>query len=377
MAREEGFLQRIAGRPDVRGGRVPVSLHTRIAWVRSQWTAIVQISLGAAIAWVIAHTVIGHEQPFFAPVAAILVIFAGAGGRRQNTIELFFGVSVGVLIGEGLILVIGRGWWQIGVIVALAAMAATFLGMRGLARTQAATSASLLAAIVPVTSGNPAVVRFVDAVVGGLVGLAMALLIPGNPARRANRDMQVVLGSLDEALRQIETALRLGDAGPAWTALQQLRAAQPAITGLETTVANADEIARYSPLRWGQRGHVERYVIAIRDVDNAIRDTRVLARRVHTMLRRGERAFPGIPEAVGLLQLSVGVFADDIAAEDAYDEARRQLIDAAKLATRALPDAATINDAAVVAQVRAIASDLLYATGWTVAQVDRAMGSAQ
>ncbi|MGH1565476.1 FUSC family protein [Mumia sp. DW29H23] len=377
MAHEQGFLERIGNGVDVRGGRVPVSLRTRLQWVRGQLTAIAQISIGAAVAWVIAHDVIGHQQPFFAPIAAILVIFAGSGGHRRITLELFAGVALGVLVGEGLISVIGRGWWQIGVIVALAAIAATLIGLRGLARTQAATSASLLAAIAPVMSGNPAVVRFVDAVVGGLVGLAMALLIPGNPARRANKEMQGVLRTLDQALRNIELALRLDDAGPAWTALQQVRGLQPAIDNLATTVSAADEIVRYSPLRWRQRSHVERYVVAIRDVDNAIRDTRVLARRAHTMLRRGEHSFTGMPEAVRLLQEAVGTFADDIAEEDAYDEARQRLIEAAKLATAALPEAATINDAAIVAQVRSIASDLLYATGWTVAQVDRALGSGR
>lgn len=372
MVSGQGFLDRISG-DDARGVPMPVSLHTRAQWVRAQMTSIVQISVGAALAWVIAHDLVGHQQPFFAPVAAILVIFAGTGGRRRITVELFIGVSVGVLIGESLISVIGRGWWQLGVIVALAGTAATFLGLRGLARNQAATSASLLAAIVPVMPGNPAVARFVDAVIGGLVGLAMALLIPGNPVRRVNRGMQPVLTTLGQALRRIELALRLEDAGPAWTALQQVRGLQPAIESLTTTVSNADEIARYSPLRWRQRGHVERYVVAVRDVDNAIRDTRVLARRVHTMLRRGEHSFTGMPEAVRLLREAVEVFADDIAEKDAYDEARRQLIEAARMATKALPEAATINDAAVVAQVRSIASDLLYATGWTVAQVDRAL----
>ncbi|WP_228552057.1 hypothetical protein, partial [Mumia zhuanghuii] len=127
------------------------------------------------------------------------------------------------------------------------------------------------------------------------------------------------------------------------------------------------------PLRWRQRSHVDRYVVAIRDVDNAVRDARVLARRVHTMLRKGERSFEGMPEAVSLLQEAVGIFADDIAAAEAYDEARTKLVEAARMATVALPTAATINDAAIVAQVRALASDLLYATGMTQAQVDRAL----
>ncbi|KHL18559.1 UNVERIFIED_CONTAM: hypothetical protein LK11_06675 [Mumia flava] len=341
--------------------------------VRAETTSLVQVAVAAGLAWFVAHDLVGHPQPFFAPVAAILVIYGGAGGRWRITVELVVGVSVGVLVGELLIMVIGRGAWQIMVIVFLAVAAATFLGLRGLARTQAATSASLLAAIAPLSSGDPAIGRFIDASVGGLVGLALVLLVPMNPVRRLDSQVKRVLAGLSIALRDIEASLRLGDAGPAWTALQEARGLQPVIESLGGTVDSAAEVARLSPLRWRQRTHVDLYVSAVRDVDNAVRDTRVLARRVHTMLRHGERSPDGMPEAVGLLHRSVGVFADDLSLQYAFDEARSQLIEAARLATTALPSAATINDAAVVAQVRAIASDLLYATGMTQAQVDRAL----
>ncbi|PJJ48285.1 uncharacterized membrane protein YgaE (UPF0421/DUF939 family) [Mumia flava] len=373
MARGQGFLTRVGERADARTTRLPSSLRSRLIAVRAETTSLVQVAVAAGLAWFVAHDLVGHPQPFFAPVAAILVIYGGAGGRWRITVELVVGVSVGVLVGELLIMVIGRGAWQIMVIVFLAVAAATFLGLRGLARTQAATSASLLAAIAPLSSGDPAIGRFIDASVGGLVGLALVLLVPMNPVRRLDSQVKRVLAGLSIALRDIEASLRLGDAGPAWTALQEARGLQPVIESLGGTVDSAAEVARLSPLRWRQRTHVDLYVSAVRDVDNAVRDTRVLARRVHTMLRHGERSPDGMPEAVGLLHRSVGVFADDLSLQYAFDEARSQLIEAARLATTALPSAATINDAAVVAQVRAIASDLLYATGMTQAQVDRAL----
>lgn len=365
------FVDRFAPRSDLPDSRVPMSVSTRLSNLRQQLTPIVQLSVGAGIAWFIAHNLIGHSQPFFAPVAAVVSIAAAIGQRRQLVVQLVLGVSVGILVGELLIQLIGRGGWQITVIVALAAATATLIGLKGLARTQAATSAVLLAAVVPVAgSGNPATNRFVDALTGGLVGLAMTIVVPGNPVRRVDQEVQKVLRGLGAALDQIANSLELRDAGPAWTALHQARALQPTIEGLGATISGADEVARISPLRWGQRDHVRLYSLVLRDIDNAVRDVRVLARRVHTMIRLREQPPEGMDVAVRSLSEAVAIFSDDLAEHERFDEARDKLVSAARTALESLPRVLTVNGAATAAQVRATASDLLYATGLTPPEID-------
>ncbi|MGH3424113.1 MAG: FUSC family protein, partial [Nocardioidaceae bacterium] len=148
---------RLTNISDRRESRVPMSLRTRWANIREDRTPIIQLSVGAGIAWLVAHDIVGHTQPFFAPIAAILIVVVGATQRRRTAFELVLGVSVGILIGELLIIVIGRGGWQITIVVGLAVLVSTFLGLRGFARNQSATSAALIAAIGPVAgASNPA-----------------------------------------------------------------------------------------------------------------------------------------------------------------------------------------------------------------------------
>lgn len=349
----------------------PMSMAERAALLSQRKSLILQLSLGASLAWFVAAELIGHVQPFFAPVAAAIVIAAGIGQRRSVVAELVLGVSIGVLAGEVIVLWIGRGTWQLAAVVALAVALASVLGLKGVALMQSATSAILLVAVLPLgTVGNPAVARFVDALVGGAVGLVITAVVPLNPVRLLDREVQRVLRGLAAVLDRVALALRLPDPGVAWTALQAARALQPTIEGLTGASATASEVSRIAPLRWSQRDHVQAYASTVRDLDNAVRDARVLARRVAAMLRHGEAAPAGVEEAIVSLAGAVRIFSEYLQDNQRFDEAQQQLISAARAATRALPETASMNTSTVVAQVRSLAADLLYATGSSVAQVD-------
>lgn len=333
--------------------------------------------MATAAAYAVSTGVLGHQQAFFAPVAAVIVIIAGAGQRARTLIELVVGVALGVLVGELLILLIGRGGWQIATVVALTVVAATLVGLKGLALTQAANSSVLLAAVVPAAgAGNPAVTRFLDAIVGGLCGLAMVLLLPRNPVRDIDTQVQRLLDRLADVLERTARALRTGDAGLAEAALVDARGAQSVMDDVSSTALLVVEIARMSPVRWRQRGDVARYIASVPDLDNALRDSRVLARRAGAMLRHGEPAPPGLADAVDQLAAAVRVFAHDVAIPaidpdaDAFVRARPHLVDAARSAVTCLTGQMTLNSAAVAAQVRSLAADLLRATGLTRDDLD-------
>lgn len=347
------------------------SWHTRLLRVRKRWRLLLRLGVATGVAFFIATHVLGHSQAFFAPVSAVLVIIAGAGLRGRILIELVIGVALGVLVGELLILTIGRGGWQIALVVTLTVVVSTLLGIKGLALTQAANSSVLLAAVIPVANaGNPAVTRFLDALIGGCCGLAMVLLVPRNPVRDIDVEVQSLLRKLSEMLARCAQAMRENDWTMAEKALEDARALQPGLQALEATAANVSEIARMAPMRWKQRDHVGLYVGAVRDLDNAIRDARVLARRTAAMLRHGEAAPTDMDLAVDSLAKAVRIFADDLSQRDDFDEARQELIDAARIAVTALPGAMTLNSAAIAAQVRSLAADLLYASGATRDEID-------
>ena len=347
------------------------SLKDRLYVLRRRWRTLLRLSLGTALAYFIATQVFDHRQAFFAPIACVIVLIAGAGLRGRTSYELVLGVALGVLVGELLILGIGRGTWQLALVVTLTVTIGTLLGLKGLALTQSATSSVLLAAVLPVAgAGNPAVTRFLDALVGGLVGLAMTLLIPRNPIRDIDREVQTFLTRLAGILSRTAQALRTVDASLADLALDEARAMQPRVESMTSTAANVSEIARMSPMRWKQRDHVQTYVATVRDLDNAVRDARVLARKASALLRHGEVVPPDMDLAIDALAHAIGIFADDLSERDDFDEARQELVEAARMASAALPEAMTMNSASIAAQVRSLAADLLYASGYTRDEID-------
>jgi len=366
MSEQRGFSFRALAE-----GQRDLSFSERFLMVRSRWRLIVQLSVGTGLAWLLAEEVFGHQQPFFAPIAAVIAVTAGGGQRHRAAIELIFGVAVGVLVGELIIHVIGRGSWQISIVVILAIVVGTLLGLKGLALTQAITSSILLAAVIPLAgAGNPAVTRFLDALVGGLVGFGMSLLVPRNPLRDIDREVQSILRGLASNLAQIAVALRDFDSRAADRALMRARNMQPAVESMIATATNAREIARMAPMRWKQRDHVEDYFSSLTNIDNAVRDSRVLARRVATMCRHGEPPPADLVFAIEALGKAVSIFSNELSEHDSFDKAQHELIQAARVATLALSEASSINSAATVAQVRSLAADLLYASGLTRDEID-------
>lgn len=332
---------------------------------------LIRLSVGTGLAYFIANQVLNHRQAFFAPIAAVITLIAGGGARRMRTmIELVIGVATGILVGEMLILLIGRGAWQISLVVVLAVAVGTLLGLTGLALNQAATSSVLLAAVVPNAGTNVALTRFVDAFVGGLCGMAMVLLLPRNVVRDIDREVQRILTGLAALLRKEALALRDRDGRLADESMADAQRMHPLLATLTSTATNVSEVARISPIRWRQRAHVELYTSTVIDLDNAVRDARVMGRKISAMVRHGEPVPNGLDDAIDALAAAVEIFADDLSEQDDFEEARRELVEAARMASVALPEAATLNSAAIAAQIRSLAADLMYASGYTRDEID-------
>ena len=144
---------------------------------------LLRLSLATSIAYFIATEVLDHRQAFFAPIAAIVALISGGGARVRTVLELVFGVAIGVLVGELLILGIGRGAVADGSRSSRSpsSSAPSWDSPAWLSRRPRRRRCCSTAVIPFAGSGNPAVTRFLDALVGGLVGLAMVLLDPAQP----------------------------------------------------------------------------------------------------------------------------------------------------------------------------------------------------
>jgi uncharacterized membrane protein YgaE (UPF0421/DUF939 family) len=339
---------------------------------------IAQSALAAALAWWVATgPPIDHERPFFAPIAALITVGVSLGQRLRRVIELVGGVALGVLVGDLLIGVIGTGVPQIAAVVALAMMVAIFLGGGAVIVTQAAASAVLVVTLVPPSDGAAVNLdRFIDATVGGLVGLAVTvLLLPVNPVSAARRALDPLLDTLAELLDGSADALADRDRAGAALVLGRARETQEAIDELTEALEGSAEVARIAPVRWRKRGQLVGYLDAAEPIDHFARNLRVLARHVITLLRRKEPVPEVLPPALRTLAGAVRLLQMDLGYAAEPTEARASAVAAADLATEALDQTGGFAGQVVVAQTRSMAEDLLRATGLDRDEVQRLLPS--
>ncbi|HEX6196355.1 MAG TPA: FUSC family protein [Jiangellaceae bacterium] len=338
----------------------------RLRRVRLTLTPILQAAVAAALAWLVATgPPIDHDQPFFAPIAALISVGVGMGHSLRRVVEMVAGVALGVLVGDVIVGFIGVGVVQIAAVVALAMVVAVFLGGGSVIVTQAGASAVLVVTLVAPRDGEPINLdRFVDAAVGGLVGLAVtALLLPINPVRAAQRAIDPLLRTLADLLDRSATSLTDRDRVLAAGVLADARSTQADIDGLTATLESSSEIARIAPARWRARGRLVGYLDAAEPIDHVTRNLRVLARHLISMLRRREPVPDVLPDALRTLAGAVRLLRLDLERGATPAEARTSAVVAAEMATEALDQTGGFAGQVVVAQVRSMAFDLLRATG--------------
>lgn len=343
--------------------RTGAHLRDRVRRVRLNVLLALQTGIAAGLAWLIAHELIGHRAPFFAPIAAVITLAVSVGQRLRRAFELVFGVAIGIAVGDVLIYLIGSGPWQIGLVVTLAIVTAIFAGGGSALVTQAASSAVLVATLTPPTTGI-SYDRFVDALVGGLVGLGvMALLLPLNPLTVVGRAAGPALDVLAEGLTETADALAARDGDEVEAALARLRAAEGDLRTLQEAIEAASETAALAPVRWRTRGALSQYIDAAEHVARALRNSRVLVRRALVLVRDGEELPPALAEAVRALGEAVTWLRRELADAVEPVAARERALRAASEAGVAYAEGVGFSGSVIVAQVRSTAVDLVRATG--------------
>ena len=330
--------------------------------LRLEAVIAVQAGIAAGVAWFLAAQVLHHNRPFFAPISAVIVLGGASGQRWRRALELVLGVGLGILLGDLAIWLFGIGVWQIALVVAVALLVASVLGAGALTVNQAAASAVLVATLAP--TGSIYSGRIVDALIGGLTGLAvLALVVPFNPLTRVRRSADRELEVLSRAFTMARHALEVGLPAGAADALQELRAIEGEHQRLRGSLEAGRETAALSPLRWRARPVLAGYLEAEVYIERAIRNARVMMRRTVSLLRNAEpvpaalgHALSGLAEAVDSLRRELADGVDPVLA-------RQLLMEAVGAASSAYRAGLGFSGGVVVAQMRSAAVDLLRATG--------------
>jgi uncharacterized membrane protein YgaE (UPF0421/DUF939 family) len=319
---------------------------------------VVQTATAAVLAWYLALLLLPSPRPAFASIAAVICLGATYGQRRRQATELVGGVVLGLVIASALLFVIGTGPLQTALLVVLAMTAALVLRGGDVFVNEAAVSAILLTSVQQVDPGF-STDRILEGLIGGGVGLAIAsLLLPPDPVFMVNRAAQSVVGKLGHTLQEAAGALEAGDAGRAEQALHAARQIDDDVEVLEDTMPAANETARFSLSRRGDRDVLRRYEETLPQVDYAVRNARVLTRYILRHTRGPEAAPAGLPLAVRELADAVWELGAQYDAPARPTELRPLALSAARHAGRSYESPELTQ---IAGQVRSVAVDLVRA----------------
>jgi uncharacterized membrane protein YgaE (UPF0421/DUF939 family) len=320
--------------------------------------AIVQIVVGATLAYLIARVVLGHELPLVAVTVTIVALGLARDTTPRRVLEIVIGINIGIAVAALLVQVIGQGAWQITVILAITLVVARAMSPSAPFAIAAGVQ-SMLVAVLPAPDGG-VFVRSLDGLVGGAMALLITALIPRFDLLRQRGEATALYSLLDQALVTLHESLRAGDSAAAELALARSRRTQPLIDEWARSLESARGVAAVSPWLRPRRAKLAYEADLLAVTDLVTRHVRAIARRVEVVVREGEGRplLADLIESTAELVRLLGRSRDDEAARYAARAV------AATLAAQCSPTAVEgVSDQVVVVLLRPLVFDVLVHLG--------------
>jgi uncharacterized membrane protein YgaE (UPF0421/DUF939 family) len=316
--------------------------------------------VAAGLAWFVGQHVLGHTHPYFAPIVALISLGTSYGQRLRRVVEVTVGVAVGVFLGDLYTHVLGRGPWQIAVMVGLAMAIALLLDASPLLVNQVAVQSLVVVTVLP--NPDAAFLRWTDALVGGAVALVAATVVPAAPLRRPREQAAVVVAKVAALLRASAASIEDGDVERALATLSDARTTDALVGELRAASDEGLSVVASSPLRWRHRSGLRQLSDLVEPLDFALRNTRVLARRIAVANYRSEPVPVEYAAFLRRLASTTETMAAELKADRMATVARGPLVDLAQQSSD-LPRSRALSAEVVLAQMRSILADLLAVTG--------------
>lgn len=297
------------------------------AWLRRNWPRIrlplLQITTSATLATLIGALIFQHRFPFFAPLLAITTVQVLGAAHHRGLWLFLFGEVNGMVVGT----LFNPSW---------------------------STSAAAL-----------------DALVGVVVATMVTVMTsPRTPVKLINDAIHPVLTRLSAGIRATASALRANDSDAAQTAVNALNEIEADLHRLDEVL---HQVRRSSLLtQWRTGMDLDTYTRTARDIGQAVRDVRSLARHAWWgVLRQGEPVPQALPQMLDTLADGVAVLRDELQAGGKADESGPLLVSAARWIDVMRSQPLSISAAAIAASADAAVLDLLTSIGMTPTEADR------
>lgn len=359
--------QRISTRERLRV--VDQSVMARVNRLRSRSVYIIQATVGAGLAYWVAHVLFGHSQPFFAPISAVIILGLSGGDRMKKALEMSIGGIIGVAVGDILFEFVGQGPFQITLIVLAGLIVGSFITKSPLVANQIVFGSILIATIFPPTEGMGGLDRAVDAMIGSAIGIVTIALIPNSPLSQARREICKVLGMASSVLSDVSYGLRKDDPELIEDARDAVRGTQSNINSMLDAAKSGREAAEVSPIMWASRRNIRSLERILEPVDNAVRGVRVLSRRAMVLSEDHDEVSKAQLELIDslsdILQELSELYNHKNRADVAHEipEIVSKLRKVGARASMGVVEEQSLSAYAILAQTRSIVVDLLMVCG--------------
>jgi uncharacterized membrane protein YccC len=225
---------------------------------------------------------------------------------------------------------------------------------------QAAVQGIVVAALAP--APGDAFLRWTDALIGGAVALVAATVVPRAALRKPRDQAAVVVRKIAELLRSAADRLGDGDVDLALSALRDARSTDVLISELRAASEEGLSVISSSPFRRRHSHHQRQLADLVEPLDVALRNTRVVVRRVAVACYRREP----VPSSYAVLMRDLARLSDRVAEELVADRMAEAVIDdlvALGRATATVEHSDDLSAEVILAQVRSIIADLLALCG--------------
>lgn len=356
---ESVSLRRLARRVHVR-----VMLRSALRRATESLPAVIQIVAAAVASYSISHFVLGHPTPFIAVAVTITSLGLTRDARPRRVFDNALGVTIGITLSELMVLVVGKGVWQIALVLFVVLLVSRAFSPNPAFAVAAAVQSGIVV-IVPDPSGM-AFTRSLDAIVAGVVALLATALIPRNPNRVASRERRRLFAAVGEGTASVVDCLRDADEAAGELGLTRLRRTQPLIEAWTTSLESAIAVARISPFLRARLPELHRDVRFLGAAELASRHLRTLARRSEFLVRDGVKR-PALAEVVARLATGLRLIGEEADDPQVSGAARSLLTDVARQLDPfvIVPDG-HVTDQAMVLMLRPLAVDLLVGTGMPI-----------
>jgi len=273
--------------PATPGGTPPVPLRdllTTPTRPAGTYLTLVKAALAAGIAFEVARHFGPARFAFLAPVVALFTVQGSALSTLGQGVQRVLGNVVGVALASVWVEFVGVSWWSLSIALFAALAGSRLLPLGYVGQSQVSLSVLLTVVVASGTAGY-GVWRVLDTVIGGMIGIAMGVLVPERPAfgpARAAQDAWALnlAVQLEAIAAELAEPARVLPEGASHEFIQSSRGLHQMATDGRTATLIAAEGVFFNP-----RGRREQHELA--------------------RLRRNERALVRLSLQVRVLSLTV------------------------------------------------------------------------